>query len=159
MPWMALIPLAISAAGAIAASKGQKAAQPEQTGFNGMPDEVKKVFLQTYLPAVTANAAKPYIPPPMRRVNAPSSPFDSQELYDLQKYSDATGGLFTPKSSPVHNALISQALMSAGGGGGSNENSLDKNTKKLLPNVPMLPSWAQPSSPFKPVNKLLSKWF
>lgn len=93
MPW---IPAALAGASLVASTFGQDKAEPSQqkTGFQALPDEVKKVFLDTYLPGVMQQFNKPYQPPATRRVDKPSSIFDSQELYDLQKYSDATGGIY-----------------------------------------------------------------
>lgn len=90
---MALASLAASAFG----KKKDKPATSE-SGFAAMPPEVQRIFLETYLPGAQKQFEKPYQAPPMKRVNRPSSIFDSQGLYDLQQYSDAAGGLFTPLS-------------------------------------------------------------
>jgi hypothetical protein len=77
---------------------GKDKVRPEirQSGFATLPQEVKDAWLKTALPDMLKNYNTPYRPVPMKRVNAPQSPFDSQAMYELQEYSDRQGGLFTP---------------------------------------------------------------
>lgn len=65
-------------------------------GFDALPKAVQDAWLNVALPKILATADRPYQPIPTQRVNAPNSIFDSQGLYDLQKYSDSIGGLFSP---------------------------------------------------------------
>src|SRR5690606_22054976 len=53
-------------------------------------------YLNVALPKILGLADRPYQSLPMERVGPPSSIFDSQGLYDLQRYSDSIGGLFSP---------------------------------------------------------------
>lgn len=108
--------IASLAAGAFGKKKAK--ASTSKKGFAALPEEVQQVFLETYLPGIKQQYAKQYQPPPMKRVNRPSSVFDSQGLYDLQQYSDAAGGLFTPlnktpskQPSIASNAGVDQEVM------------------------------------------------
>jgi hypothetical protein len=91
---------AIAGAGALASafggSKKQKV-QEQKTGFQAYPKEVQDYLLNTYLPRVQAEATQPYQAIPMRRAaNPQNDPFASKGLYELQQFSDAQGGYFTP---------------------------------------------------------------
>jgi len=77
----------------VGGSKGQKT---PASGFYALPGEVQDAYLKTYLPAVMDVYNQGYQGIPMARVSAPTSPFDSKALYQLQQYSDAIGGLFSP---------------------------------------------------------------
>lgn len=70
------------------------------TGFNALPKAVQDAWLNVALPKIMGMADRPYQSMPMQRVNAPSSIYDSQGLYDLQKYSDSVGGFFNPLARP-----------------------------------------------------------
>lgn len=72
--------------------------QKQVSGFSALPKQVQDAYLNTFLPGALDwySNNKEYQALPMKRVNAPSSPFDSQGLYDLQQYSDSVGGLFSP---------------------------------------------------------------
>ena len=85
-------------ASAIGGSKKKHEEQVTQkTGFEALPKEVQSFLMDTYLPQVEALAASPYRNVPMVRATNPATdPFASRALWDLQKYSDATGGLFSP---------------------------------------------------------------
>jgi hypothetical protein len=92
---------ALAAAGTaaqVAGALGKKKGDPggSASGFAALPPEVQKVMLETYLPAAQKQFNKPYTAMPMQRVGAPQSIYDSPELYKLQQYSDAMGGMFTP---------------------------------------------------------------
>lgn len=83
---------------------GKKKADVTSTpsgGFETLPEPVKNAYLNTYLPDVLKNYNKPRTPIPMARAQAPATPFDSQELWNLQQFSDAIGGYFSPKDAPL----------------------------------------------------------
>lgn len=81
----------------IGASKGNKGQAPEKTGFQALPPEVQQWLLENYLPQVQEYADMPYQAIPMQRAGNPmTDPFASQGLADLQAFSDAAGGYFTP---------------------------------------------------------------
>ncbi len=97
----AAAPIAASVAGSVISGamskKGSKAVESVPTsGFGALPQPVQDAWLKTYLPAVTAQYERGYQAPPMERVSAPTTIFDSPELYKMQQYSDAMGGMFTP---------------------------------------------------------------
>ncbi len=69
-------------------------------GFDALPKAVQDAWLNVALPKIMDTANRPYQSMPMQRVNAPSSIYDSQGLYDLQKYSDSVGGFFNPINRP-----------------------------------------------------------
>jgi len=75
---------------------GKKGVSSGASGFAAMPEAVQQAYLKTYLPAILQNYNAGYQSIPMQRVQAPSSPFDSRAMYDLQQYSDALGGYFSP---------------------------------------------------------------
>ncbi len=75
---------------------GKKGVSSGASGFAAMPEAVQQAYLNTYLPGVLQNYNTGYQSMPMQRVQAPSSPFDSRAMYDLQQYSDALGGYFSP---------------------------------------------------------------
>lgn len=75
---------------------GSKQNQNSVSGIAALPPEVQQAYIKTLLPAALKQFEKPFRPAPMQRVNAPSTPFDSQAMYQLQQYSDAMGGMFTP---------------------------------------------------------------
>lgn len=81
-------------AGALGGSKGTKAQTTNV--WTEMPAAVKKSWLETYLPQVMDYNQLGFQPVPMKRAQAPSSPFDSQALWELQQYSDQMGGYFSP---------------------------------------------------------------
>lgn len=95
---------ALAAAGlgasVLGAMKGNKGAAPQQQGFSDLPKAVQEAWLNVALPKIMDTANRPYQSMPMQRVNAPSSIYDSQGLYDLQKYSDSVGGFFNPINRP-----------------------------------------------------------
>ena len=80
----------------IGGNKKSTSSTSAPTGFNALPKAVQDAWLNVALPKILATADRPYQPIPTQRVNAPNSIFDSQGLYDLQKYSDSIGGLFSP---------------------------------------------------------------
>lgn len=82
--------------GGLGGGKDTKSASAPQGGFETLPQPVKDAYLQTYLPDVLKDYAKPREPIPLGRATAPTTPFDSQELYRLQQFSDAVGGYFSP---------------------------------------------------------------
>ena len=75
---------------------GSENKQNTTNGFDALPKAVQEAWLNVALPKIMDTANRPYQAPPMQRVNAPSSIYDSQGLYDLQKYSDSVGGFFSP---------------------------------------------------------------
>lgn len=82
-------------AGSVFGGKDNKALPT--SGFGTLPKAVQDAWLKTYLPDVQEQYNAPFQPLPMTRAVDPSTdPFASQGLYDLQQYSDAIGGLFTP---------------------------------------------------------------
>lgn len=64
----------------------------QQTGFAALPPEVQKAYLNLYLPEVLNQFQGKYYGMPMGQ--APTGPFSSQELQNLQRYSNAVGGIF-----------------------------------------------------------------
>lgn len=76
-------------------SKGE-ATSAVSGGFDALPEQVKTAYLNTYLPDVIKQYNTPREPIPLVRANEPQSPFDSVELYNLQQFSDAVGGYFSP---------------------------------------------------------------
>ena len=64
--------------------------------WDQVPEPVRRAITETILPAAQNRFNEERIPTPMERVLAPSTPFDSPELYKIQQYSDSIGGLFTP---------------------------------------------------------------
>lgn len=89
------------ASSALGAMKGNKDATGggSQSGFAALPKEVQDFLLQTYLPKVQNYANMPFQAAPMQRADTSGNDiFASQGLSDLQKFSDAAGGYFTPYS-------------------------------------------------------------
>lgn len=83
--------------GALGGKNDSKQQVTSQTGFQALPKQVQDFLLQQQLPKIQEQANAPYAAVPMQRVKNPAGdPFGSQGLYDLQKYSDAVGGLFNP---------------------------------------------------------------
>lgn len=77
--------------------KDQKVTSEQKTGFQALPKEIQDYLLESYLPRVQDYGESPYPSVPMERATNPADdPFASQALYDLQRYSDYTGGLFSP---------------------------------------------------------------
>lgn len=91
---------ALSIGGSILGAMGNKkqgATNATMSTFDSLPQEVKDIWMKSYIPAVQTQFDKPYEAVPMKRYNeAPSSPFYSQGMAELQAYSDMKGGLFTP---------------------------------------------------------------
>lgn len=88
--------------GAYSSSKNKpKAAPTQESGLAALPPAVQDAWVKTYLPQVLGNYEKGFQARPMQRVGAPKNIFDSQELYKLQQYSDAMGGMFTPRMKNV----------------------------------------------------------
>lgn len=87
-------------AGAIASAFGGKkkqVTQETQSGFQALPKEVQDLLLNSYLPKVQNTLDMPYQAIPMQRAENPAGdPFASKALWDLQNFSDAAGGYFTP---------------------------------------------------------------
>lgn len=74
-----------------------KGGAPAASGFAAYPKEVQEYLLQTVLPQIQAQGQQPYRSLPMMRAPTnPTDPFASQGMAQLQKYSDAVGGLFKP---------------------------------------------------------------
>lgn len=89
---------AVGTAANIAGSKGGKSnGAPSQSGFSALPKSVQDAWLNTYLPKAMTASQLPYQSVPMQRATNPANdPFASQALWDLQRYSDAKGGMFSP---------------------------------------------------------------
>lgn len=101
---------ALVGAGALASAFGgkkQQTTQQQQTGFQALPQEVQDLLLQQYLPKAQSTLNMPYQNIPMQRaVNPAGDPFASQGMWDLQKFSDAAGGLFTPFTKGQPNGVV-----------------------------------------------------
>lgn len=113
---------AITAAGSYLSSKNAgKGAKPEAQGFAALPKSVQDAWLNTYLPKAMAASQLPYQAIPMQRATNPANdPFASQALWDLQRYSDAKGGLFSPMmagSSPTAGAPAAAPSAASPGAG------------------------------------------
>lgn len=92
---------ALVGAGALASAFGgskKQVASENLQGYQALPKEVQDLLIQQYLPKAQATLNMPYQNIPMQRydANPQSDPFASQGLADLQKFSDAAGGYFTP---------------------------------------------------------------
>ncbi len=86
-----------SVLGGLFGKNKEKQQVTSQTGFQALPKQVQDFLLQQQFPKIQEQANAPYAAVPMQRVKNPAGdPFGSQGLYDLQKYSDAVGGLFNP---------------------------------------------------------------
>jgi hypothetical protein len=91
---------ALSIGGSVLGAMGDKkkgAQQQQLSAFDSLPQEVKDIWLKSYIPAVQTQFDKPYEAVPMKRYNEDlASPFASRGMAELQAYSDSKGGLFTP---------------------------------------------------------------
>lgn len=71
-------------------------------GFGALPQEVQDAYLDTYLPDVLGYYDDPFYNIPMSRYQGdPNDPFYNPALAQVQQYSDAIGGLFSPYIDPV----------------------------------------------------------
>lgn len=93
-------------------SKGE-ASSAVQGGFDALPDAVKTAYLNTYLPDVLKQYNAPREPIPLVRANEPTTPFDSVELYNLQQFSDAVGGYFSPMGQSLQQTYNPQPAAAA----------------------------------------------
>jgi len=88
--------------GALASAFGGKDKQTTSSrvdGFQALPKEVQDMLLESYLPKVQNILNMPYQAIPMQRaMNPAGDPFASKGMWDLQNFSDAAGGYFTPFS-------------------------------------------------------------
>lgn len=81
--------------GALGGGKSELVGQKDP--FLTLPKEAQDLWLKSVLPgAESSTTGREFRPLPMKRAEAPTTPFDSQMLYELQKYSDRMGGLFSP---------------------------------------------------------------
>lgn len=93
-------------------SKGE-ATSAVSGGFDALPDAVKTAYLNTYLPDVLKQYNTPREPIPLVRANEPTTPFDSVELYNLQQFSDAVGGYFSPMGQSLQQTYNPQPAQQA----------------------------------------------
>jgi hypothetical protein len=91
---------ALLGAGALASAFGGSKKQTTSenlSGYKALPKEVQDLLIQQYLPKAQSTLNMPYQNIPMQRATNPEGdPFASQGLWDLQKFSDAAGGYFSP---------------------------------------------------------------
>lgn len=88
---------ALSGVGAIAGAMGKdkQAAQPV-SGYATLPKPVRDAYERVYLPGVLDYFDNPFYNIPMKRYENTDPIFGSQALRDVQQWSDAVGGLFSP---------------------------------------------------------------
>lgn len=103
----------------------------QQQGFNTLPEPVRNAYLQQYLPGILSQYQGKYQGLPMGQ--APTGPFASQGLQELQNYSNQIGGIFAGGTgvNPLgqvepFNPYQQQALQSLGGGIGALGNELSQ---------------------------------
>jgi hypothetical protein len=91
------------------AGKGKtEAASAPQGGFATLPKAVQDAYLNTYLPDVLKAYDAPRTPIPLARATEPGSVFDSKALAELQQFSDAVGGYFSPTGQPLQDTYNPQ---------------------------------------------------
>jgi len=114
----------LTGAGALASAFGGSKKQTTSenlSGYQALPKEVQDLLIQQYLPKAQATLNMPYQNIPMQRYegNPQSDPFASQGLADLQKFSDAAGGYFTPYNPNEMANKVSMASYQGAAGSGS----------------------------------------
>lgn len=110
---------ALAGAGALASAFGgskKQVASENLSGYQALPKEVQDLLIEQYLPKAQATLNMPYQNIPMQRAQNPAGdPFASQGLYDLQKFSDAAGGYFTPYNQGADGQVSMGAYQGAAG--------------------------------------------
>lgn len=110
---------AILGASALASAFGGKKSSTTQqsaSGFESLPQPLQDLLMQQYLPKAQSTLNMPYQTVPMQRAQDPAgNPFASQGLWDLQKFSDAAGGLFTPYSGGANGQVNAGSYQGAAG--------------------------------------------
>lgn len=108
-------------AGALASAFGGSKKQTTSenlSGYQALPKEVQDLLIEQYLPKAQATLNMPYQNIPMQRAQNPAGdPFASQALYDLQNFSDAAGGYFTPYNQGGNGTVNMASYQGAAGAG------------------------------------------
>lgn len=78
----------------LAGGKDQKVVG-QKDPFESLPELAQEAWLESVIPRARTESESARMATPMKRVSKPSTPFDSQKLYDLQQFSDTQGGLFS----------------------------------------------------------------
>lgn len=109
-------------AGALASAFGKdkkQVASENKTGYQALPKEIQDLLIQQYLPKAQSTLNMPYQNIPMQRYegNPQTDPFASQGLADLQKFSDAAGGYFSPYSGGANGQVNAASYQGAAGSG------------------------------------------
>ncbi len=121
----------LAGAGAIAGALGKDKQKAQATGgYATLPDDVKKAYEQTFLPGVMDWYDDPYYNVPMRRYDETDPMFKSRALSDVQQWSDAVGGLFSPYIDPATGQPVGGA--GAGAGGNSPPQNMQNSNNEML---------------------------
>lgn len=111
----------LGGAGALASAFGGSKKQTTSenlSGYQALPKEVQDLLIEQYLPKAQATLDMPYQNIPMQRAQNPAGdPFASQALYDLQMFSDAAGGYFTPYNQGGNGTVDMASYQGAAGAG------------------------------------------
>lgn len=78
------------------------------TNLSTLPKGAQDLYLNSYIPAVGDLFSSSFTTIPMMRAQQPKSLFDSQALYDFQKYSDDIGGFFNQQDEKKEDLKIKE---------------------------------------------------